>query len=96
MNTQFYVVWSVSQNDKVIRAGIEKTFKYKKVALRLADKLGAKYKQRDYSVMTPEEYHDAFNGKTRTVCNLMTGQMQEESVTTSYYCSVESESYWSM
>jgi hypothetical protein len=94
MNKQFCVVWSVSENGKVLRAGIEKTFSYRKVAQRRADELSAKYKQNAYAVMTPEEYHSAFDGKTRLVRNMMTGQMQEESVTTSWYCSVASESYW--
>jgi hypothetical protein len=92
----FYVVWSVSRDGVVIRAGIDKTFKYKKVAERHSAEQSVQYKDsnRDYCVMTPTEYDDAFAGKTRTVHNLMNGALVEESVTTSWHCSVESESYW--
>lgn len=93
MSKNFHVVWSVSENGNVLRAGIEKTFKYKKAAERLAEKLNAT-KSHNYVVMTPEEYHNTFNNKTRLVQNLMTGKMQEESVTTPWSCSVQSESYW--
>jgi len=69
-------------------------FKQKAAAERQAQKLTAKG-YGELVVMELDVYlAHGYGNLTRKVHNLMTGEMQEESINTPYCCSVASESYW--
>ena len=53
------------------------------------------YCKEDYAVAEHNDFYANIE-KTEEVTNLMTGQRVKQSVNTPHFCSVGSESYWSM
>jgi hypothetical protein len=53
------------------------------------------YRKEDFAVADVDNFYANIE-KTEEVTNLMTGQRVKQSVNTPHFCSVGSESYWSM
>jgi len=69
-------------------------FKYRKVAERNAADLEQKKGYGKITVMSMDEYRAAgYDKLTRMVVNYMTKELVEESINTTYECSVASEHY---
>lgn len=95
----FYVMNSETKQIRSF-AGRAPQFAYRKVAEKYAAKAnryGYHNAENCYVVISVDDYRAAgYNNLTHKVVNLMTGQEVEESINTPYYCSVSSETYWSM
>jgi len=94
-----YVIYSKnSENGRVKRMTTHATLRGAKISMAALQKReNARWGDRaaQYQITDVENYNATVNGKIM-VRNLMSGAMVEEDADTPHFCSVSSESYWSM